>query len=354
MFAEFPRSNVGTLPRLCAERVSAFAPGILLCGALASGALLLAALEAGLLGRAWIDAPVLAILAGSIFRTFHQPAGRLVPGIAFSGRTLLEIAIMLLGATLSVGAMMAVGPLLLASIAVIVFLSIAASFAIAMALGLSRRTAALIAAGNSICGNSAIMAVAPIIGARSQEIASAVAFTALVGVAVVVALPFLGGLMALTDPQFGILAGLTVYAVPQVLAATAPVGALAIEVGTIVKLARVVMLGPVCVAFSLLAPKFREAGTDTQEPPIKLVLPWFVVGFLVMGSLRSAGLIPELAVPPLAETSKFLTILALAALGLGVDLRAAVHAGPRITAAALGSVLVLGLLAVGLLALLRG
>jgi uncharacterized integral membrane protein (TIGR00698 family) len=352
VFAELSTTAARTLPRLCVERARAFAPGVVLCLALAVGAMLLADLEAALFGRAWIDGPVIAILAGSMLRTFHQPAGTLVPGISFSGRTLLEVAIVLLGATLSVGAMMAVGPLLLAGIVFVVTVSIVASFGLARLLGLPRRTAALIATGNSICGNSAIMAVAPIIGATSQEIASSVAFTALVGVIVVVALPFLGEMAALTDPQFGILAGLTVYAVPQVLAATAPVGTLAIQVGTIVKLARVVMLGPVCVAFSLLRPKFQDAGAPVHGPPLKAALPWFVVGFLVMAALRSIGLVPEFAAPPLAETSKFLTVMALAALGLGVDLRAAMHAGPRIIATALGSVLLLGILAAALLAIL--
>jgi uncharacterized membrane protein YadS len=196
------------------------------------------------------------------------------------------------------------------------------------------------------------MAVAPIVGAKSQEIASAVAFTARVGVAVVIALPFLGVFLVLTEPQYGILAGLTVYAVPQVLAATAPVGALAVQVGTIVKLARVVMLGPVCIFFSLMAPKFQDADAPVQNPPFRVILPWFVTGFLMMGALRSLGFIPDFAVPPLAEISKFLTISALAALGLGVDLRAAIHTGPRTVAAALASVVMLGIMAVGLLRLL--
>jgi uncharacterized integral membrane protein (TIGR00698 family) len=331
------------------DRARIFAPGILLCGALSVGAFLLAGLEARFVGRAWIDGPVIAILAGSLLRTLYQPSGKLLPGIAFSGRMLLEIAIVLLGSTLSVGAMMAVGPLLLAGIALVVVVSIAVSFAIATALGLPRRTAALIAIGNSICGNSAIMAVAPVIGAKAEEIASSVAFTALVGVLVVIGLPLLAAWLALSEPQFGIVAGLTVYAVPQVLAATAPVGSIATEVGTIVKLARVVMLGPVCVAFSLLAPRFRETEAPEQAVPLKATLPWFVIGFLVMGALRSLGLIPEFVAPPLAEISKFMTVMALAALGLGIDLRGAFRVGPRIILAALGSVLFLGLLATGLL-----
>ena len=85
----------------------------------------------------------------------------------------------------------------------------------------------LIACGNSICGNSAIAAVAPMIGARAEDIASSIAFTAVLGVVVVLTLPLLVPMLDLSLTQYGVLAGLTVYAVPQVLAATLPIGALA-------------------------------------------------------------------------------------------------------------------------------
>ena len=94
------------------------------------------------------------------------------------------------------------------------------------------------ACGNSICGNSAIAAVAPVIGETSSEIASSIAFTAVPGVFVVLTLPLLVPILRLSLSQYGVLAGLTVYAVPQVLAATLPIGALSNQIGTIVKLVR--------------------------------------------------------------------------------------------------------------------
>ena len=107
--------------------------------------------------------------------------------------------------------------------------------------------------GNAICGNSAIAALAPVIGAKREHVASAIAFTAVLGVAVVVGLPFLVPVAHLSNYQYGVVAGLTVYAVPQVLAAAFPVSALSGQVGTLVKLVRVLFLGPVLVAFSVMA-----------------------------------------------------------------------------------------------------
>jgi uncharacterized membrane protein YadS len=82
--------------------------------------------------------------------------------------------------------------------------------------------------------------------------------------------------------QYGVLAGLTVYAVPQVLAATLPIGALSNQVGTVIKLVRVLMLGPVVLGFSLLAGGLRPAHSrpNRRGPRFREMIPWFITGFL--------------------------------------------------------------------------
>ena len=201
-------------------------PGVALCCAVTILAVTLQELEVRVVGQAFIEALVAAILLGVIIRSLWTPAARFYPGIAFSAKTLLEIAVMLLGASLSASAVIAIGPALISGIMLVVVVAIAASYAICRALGIRQRMAILIACGNSICGNSAIAAVAPIIGADGDDIAASIAFTAVLGVAVVLGLPLLVPLLQMSLPQYGTLAGLTVYAVPQVLAATLPIGAL--------------------------------------------------------------------------------------------------------------------------------
>jgi len=142
---------------------------------------------------------------------------------------------------------------------------------------LPQRISILIACGNSICGNSAIAAVAPIIGADSDDVASSIAFTAILGVVVVLALPLLIPLLYLSQSQYGVLAGLTVYAVPQVLAATLPISPVSAQLGTMVKLMRVLMLGPVVVLLSLLLPKLnicaRRPAPFKRRHLVSLVYP---------------------------------------------------------------------------------
>lgn len=323
----------------------ALLPGLMLCLAVTASAMAIQAWEERATGHPYIEALVIAILFGIAIRTAWVPGERFRAGIAFSAKQLLEIAVTLLGASISLGAIVASGPALLTGIVGTVFLAILASYAICRGLGLPARMAILVACGNAICGNSAIAAVAPVIGADSKDVAGSIAFTAVLGVLMVLGLPLFIPLAGLSDHQYGVLAGLTVYAVPQVLAATVPVGLLSTQVGTLVKLVRVLMLGPVVVAFSLLAHRLPpEAGVQSASPRrlgFTRLVPWFILGFLGLATLRSLGLIPDAASGPVRQVAGFLTIMSMAALGLGVDVRVLARMGGRVTLAVTGSLAVL-------------
>ena len=339
-------------------------PGLLLCCAVTLVATVFQAVETRFAGEPYLEALVLAILLGVGIRTVWTPGPRWMPGIAFSAKILLEVAVVLLGASVSAATVLALGPLLIGGIAVVVAVAIVASYAIGRACGLPQRMAILIACGNSICGNSAIAAVAPVIGADGDDVASSIAFTAVLGVVVVLLLPLLVPVLQLSLTQYGVLAGLTVYAVPQVLAATLPIGALSNQVGTVVKLVRVLMLGPVVLGLSLLTGRLRDetdeatpavtAGDRPQRgrPALHELVPWFIVGFLVVLLVRSLGLIPASVLLPLAAIASALTTVSMAALGLGVDVRVVAAAGLRVTGVVTASLAVLGIISFGLIRLL--
>jgi len=328
-------------------------PGISLCVLVTLAATLLQGVEMRLAGQAYLEALVLAILLGVALRTVWTPGRAFEPGIVFCAKILLEVAVVLLGASVSVRTVLALGPALLVGIALIVAVAIGVSYALCRLLGLPQRMAILIACGNSICGNSAIAAVAPIIGADGDDIAASIAFTAVLGVLVVLLLPLLVPVLSLSLTQYGVLAGLTVYAVPQVLAATLPIGALSNQVGTVVKLVRVLMLGPVVLGLSLVAGGLRGGGSVRTRPALRELLPWFIAGFLVVLGVRSAGLIPAAALPAIKNTAALLTTVSMAALGLGVDVRVVAGAGVRVTVSVTLSLVVLCGLSLGLLRLLH-
>jgi uncharacterized integral membrane protein (TIGR00698 family) len=331
-------------------RLIAFIPGLALCCAIAGSAVVLQGFEERALGHPYVEALVIAILLGIVVRSLWQPGKPWGHGISLSAKLLLEIAVMLLGASISFGAIVGSGPALLTGIVATVVAALAASYGTSRALGLPQRVSILIACGNSICGNSAIAAVAPIIGADGDDIASSIAFTAILGVIVVLGLPLFIPLLRLTETQYGVLAGLTVYAVPQVLAATVPISAVSAQIGTLVKLVRVLMLGPVIIVLSLLRSRLNVSGESTA-PRLgwRHLIPWFIIGFLVLAALRSFGLVPNVLLAPIVITARWLTIISMAALGLGVDVRIIGRVGGRVTAAVVISLVVLVAISAGLI-----
>jgi uncharacterized integral membrane protein (TIGR00698 family) len=314
-------------------------PGAALCVAIAIAATAVGSLEHAIAGRAWIEPLVLAILIGAAVRTAWTPGARWKPGVDLSAKQVLEVAIVLLGITLDIPLLLRAGPALGAGIVLAVGAALAAGYALGVTLGLRRKLATLVAVGNAICGNSAIAAVAPVIGAEPDDVASSIAFTAVLGVIVVLTLPQIKPALGLSDYQYGVVAGLTVYAVPQVLAATLPVSTLSGQVGTLVKLTRVLMLGPIVLGLSL-AMRRRGLATGASVKLGRLV-PWFIVGFLLLAAVRATGVVPVPVTEVARTMSGALTVVAMAALGLGVDVRVLGRVGGRVTATAMGGIVLL-------------
>lgn len=338
--------------RELAGRLSTLFPGIILCAAVAFAARCLQTFQDLAFGHVWIESLAAAILVGAAVRAVWTPGQVWRTGVEASARTLLEVAVVLLGASLDISAMRSAGIAFLFGVACVVVISLLAGYAIGRSLGLPPCLALLVASGNAICGNSAIAAVASVIKASGEEVATAIAFTAVLGIATVLGLPLLGQALGVDDFRFGAFAGLTVYAIPQVLAVTAPLGTAAVQVGTLVKLGRVVMIGPVCLILSLLwsrSPSGHQRGTWRFAAGCVGHVPWFIIGFAGVAVLRSLGLVPVAAGPLLAVATALLTTMAMAGLGLGTEIRSVAQAGPRAAAAVISSLAVLVLLSLWLI-----
>lgn len=320
------------------DRFRKLAPGIALSAAVAAIAWLVGKGEEGLFTYAVIEPVVLALVLGMLIRTFRPPAAIYAPGIAFTAKQLLEFGIVLLGASLDLQTIEDAGGRIFLTVLLTTSAALLTGIYLGRKAGLTPRLAILVAVGNAICGNSAIAAVAPVIKAKKEEVASAIALTAVLGVGIVVALPAMKPLANLDNREYGILAGLSVYAVPQVLAATFPVSTTSGQIGTLVKLTRVLFLGPVVAIFALLN---RDPGEQRASFSLRRYVPWFVTGFVLMAVLRTAGIIPDSLGGHAQDISKLLTIAAMAALGFGVDVRVIRNTGGRIAAVVCGLLLLL-------------
>ena len=327
-----------------------YAPGLGLVLSITALAYAVQFAEIKLMGHSMIEALVVALLVGILWRNTIGLSSRNILGVRFAGKQMLELAIVLLGASLDLSLVTAAGSSIIVAAVLTVCLSLTVTFGIGRMIGLNRRLATLIAVGNSICGNSAIAAVAPVIGAETDDIASSIALTAVVGVVMVLCLPVLVGALHLGLYQYGVLAGLTVYAVPQVMAATFPLGVLSVQVGTLVKLLRVLLLGPVILLLVMVGRKKLDA------PPRLYwlrIVPWFIGGFMLMAGLRSEGIIPSAAVDGLRQISLALTVVAMAALGLEANLHAIRKVGARVVVTVTLSLLALIAISATLILLLH-
>ena len=322
-----------------------YVAGLLVAGGITLVAMVGQYLEIWLLGQPLIEGVALAIMVGMLVRTLVGHQSGLVPGVNVAAKQGLEVAVVLLGASVNLPALVGAGPRLLVAVVIVVVGGIMLSLTLSRMLGLNPKLAILVACGSSICGNSAIAAVAPVIDAEHEDIAASIALTAVLGVVFVLVLPLLMLVLRFSPYQYGVLAGLTVYAVPQVLAATLPISVLSGQIGTVVKLLRVLMLGPVVAYFAL---RYHRADA-TERFQLGRFVPWFLVGFVLLAMIRSMGLMPEGLADVLREGSRWLTVLAMAALGLLVDLAMIRKVGKPVAVAVLGSLGILVAISSGLI-----
>ena len=302
----------------------------------------------------------LALVLGLVVGAFASLRPRLVPGATLASRYALRIGITLLGARLTLGQLFATGAASIVGIAVVVTTALVLGTWLARRLDLGPPLSALVTVGMAICGNSAILALSPIIGAKHRDTAYAVSTITIFGLIGVLLLPVAGRLLHLSDPIFGTWAGLAVNDTAQVVATGYAFSPAAGDVATVVKLTRNLAILPVLLGATwLVARSAASGGTDPSAArPSRMALvsravPWFVIGFVVVAGLRSGGLL-EVPLPSggtladLCSTLAALLILvALAGVGMATDVRtlAAVGGRPFLLAAVMWVVIgLLGLL----------
>lgn len=330
-------------------------PGLALAVVVAAIAWTVAEVEKDLIDNAVVDALVLAIVAGVLLRNLVSLPKWVDAGAKYASKQVLEVSVLLLGASVDVGQIVDAGLELFLLIAFSVVGGLTFTWIVGhYFLGLGSRLSVLVGVGNSICGNSAVAAVAPAIRATPDEVAAAIGISAIMGVGQILLLPLLVPGLDLTYYQYGVVAGIAVYAVPQVVAASFAVSSLSGQVATLVKLVRVLFLGPMIIVLGLLhrGSGDDEAPSQTAWQRTKVYVPWFVAGFLVLAALRSTGVVPEGTGDDAKTLSKLLFVVAMVGLGIGVDLKKVGAVGPRVAVtilAAMAFMIVTGLVGTSVL-----
>ena len=274
------------------------------------------------------SAAIIAILAGALLRNLTSFPRALLDGCKGLVRRVIPVTIVLTGATLNLTDLAKGAPYLVVIAGAIVSGTLAAVYC-GRFFSASTKTALLVGAGTSICGTSAIVAVAPVIEADDNDLLLSVSTINIFGLVVMLLLPLAGGLLHMSPQQFGVWAGTTVHAVPQAVTTGFAYGQTAGALATLVKLVRVTLLAPFVLVMALMAAK-RKEGVKIR---MSNLLPKFIYGFAVLAILNTLGLLPLLTfhlvggaafsfdlAKVLAEAGNLLLTLSMAAMGLEVNL----------------------------------
>lgn len=237
-------------------------------------------------GRKMVSAVSVGILMGIIIRNLMGIPKAMEPGIDFALRRLLRCGIVLLGLGFSLLTVIQIGFTSILLVILVVLTAMLTSKWLGSALGLPSNLATLIGVGTAICGNSAIVATAPVIGADESEVSLAAGTITLFGVLAVFIYPIIGSALALTESQFGVVAGLAVHDSAQSIATGFIYGNKAGGIATIVKLTRTAFIVPVILFLAIQQTRHRQA--ETKISYVRL-FPWFAMGFLMMAAVRTLG-----------------------------------------------------------------
>ena len=336
-------------PRRAARRAQAIAPGLALALAVAAVATVVGQ-NVPLVGSA-----VPGALIGIVIAIVVKPGARFAAGVKWASTFILQCSVVLLGAQLSIAEAARVGmsslPVMLGTLAI----CLAAAWLYGRLLGVPGDLRTLIGVGTGICGGSAIAAVSPVIEAASADVAYAISTIFLFNIAAVLIFPLLGHALGMSQQSFGLFAGTAVNDTSSVVATATTYGTAATSHAVVVKLVRTLMIIPVCLGLSALtarkqqrpviapapAAAVRDGAAGAPASPVALasarmslrratkLVPWFLIGFVLVAAVNSCGIIPAGAHSPLEHASVFLVSVALSAIGLSTNVAALRKAGAR-------------------------
>jgi uncharacterized integral membrane protein (TIGR00698 family) len=273
-----------------------------------------------------VGGPVLGITFGILSASiFHLP-DNFKSGIKFTSKYILQAAVVLLGFDMNVRSVIKVGQQSILVILITVSAAFVTSYWVGRLLKMNNHLTTLIGVGTAICGGSAIAAASSAINADDEDISYSISTIFLFNVIAVFLFPAIGHLLQMSDTGFGMWAGTAINDTSSVVAAGYSFSDAAGNFATVVKLTRSLMIVPVTLVLAYL---FNRKADSTQKFNFVKVFPWFVLGFLVAALLNSSGIIPATATSLLAQTGKFLIIMAMAAIGLNTRIQSFIKAGPR-------------------------
>ncbi len=281
-----------------------------------------------------LETLTISIIIGMIYNNTIGTQVIFAEGIKFSLKKLLKVGIVLLGFKLNMTAVMDLGLNVLLLVAIFVPVTLFTFMFVSKKFGLNKKLGTLLGVGSCICGASAVVALAPVIGADDDDAVVAVSIVSVLGAIGVIVYTAISK-FPMTDATYGIWSGLTLHGVAHAIAAAFARGEVAGEIGTFVKMTRVLMLVPVSLFLSY---HFNGQGESKRAQ-----FPMYVLYFIIAGIVNSLGILPETLTGFLAKSSNFLILMAMTAMGLSVNFKQVAKKGAKAFVIGLGLFTVLSL-----------
>lgn len=309
-------------------------PGILLCLAIA--------IPSWFIGTAFpiIGGAVIAILAGMVLTLIIKNKGVLDSGIKFTSKKVLQWAVILLGFGMDLNVVLETGKQSLPIIICTIGISLIMAFLINKFIKMPAKVATLIGVGSSICGGSAIAATAPVIDADEEEVAQSISVIFLFNVLAALLFPSFGQLIGFdttSGEAFGIFAGTAVNDMSSVTATASTwdgmfnLGTATLDKAVTVKMTRTLAIIPITLVLAFARAK-KQKSNNAGKINIKKIFPFFILFFIGASIITtiavSCGVSADLF-DPLKTLSKFLIVIAMAAIGMNTNIVKLVKSGAK-------------------------
>src|SRR5271165_100761 len=268
----------------------------------------------------------------------------------------LKVGIVALGSRFVLGDVVKLGGISLVQIVVDMVIAGAIILLAAYLFGLSGKLGSLLAIGTSICGVSAIVAAKGAIRARNSDVGYAIAAILALGAVALFTLPLLGHGIGLTDREFGLWAGLAVDNTAETTATGYLYSEQAGKIAVLVKSTRNALIGFVVLGFALFWASRGQADQIAPGLRARAAFVWdkfpkFVLGFLAVSAIATAGWLSKTESTSIANVSKWAFLLTFAGVGLNTNIRELVRTGWRPLVVAIIGLVVVAAVSLGLVLL---
>ncbi len=256
-------------------------------------------------------------------------------GYKFSETDLLSYSIVLLGATLSISTISEIGFSGVLFIVLQMAITVIGALFIGKKLGFSDNFRYMMASGNAVCGSSAIAATAPVIGVNDKEKGISITIVNVTGIVLMFLLPLISQILYNNETtQTSAMIGGILQSVGQVVASGAMVNEHVKDLSTIFKIVRIIFLVVVVFGLGHLKHKSNKEILEEEVEEIekgKIKIPWYVIGFFITCALFSAHIISDDISVMCKEISNKFEIIALAAIGLRVNVKDLIKQGKAVS-----------------------